>query len=115
MEGNRDGTVEDYNRRIVAEHLAQDAARFDRIEQKLDRITDTLIALARAEEKLVNLEMHRATVLDLLDNHEERLDNHETRLNAGAVTLGAIQKIFWIVLAGGIPAAAGLAVSLKVL
>ncbi len=113
MEENNEGRLE-YNRRMIDEHLAQDASRFARIESKLDKITDTLIALARAEEKLLNLERHRNEMLDSLDNHEERLDVHEARLNSGAVTLGAIQKIFWILLAGGIPATIGIAASLKV-
>jgi ABC-type Fe3+-citrate transport system substrate-binding protein len=114
MEGSDENSRLDYNRRMIDEHLAQDASRFARIEQKLDKITDTLIALARAEEKLLNLERHRNEMLDLLDNHEERLDHHETRLNAGAVTIGAIQKVFWILLAGTIPAAIGVTASLKV-
>ena len=32
------------------------ASRLDRIEEKLDKLTDAMVAMARAEEKIANLE-----------------------------------------------------------
>lgn len=95
---------EKYNQRIIDEHILQEGLRLDRIESKLDRLTDTVVALARAEEKLISLSNARNEMMDTLDLHEERIDHHEKRLNDGAVTLGAIQKVFWTVLVGGVTA-----------
>jgi hypothetical protein len=41
--------------KIFKQHLAADQSRLDRIENKIDKLADTVIALARAEEKLINL------------------------------------------------------------
>jgi ABC-type Fe3+-citrate transport system substrate-binding protein len=88
--------------KIFKQHLAADQSRLDRIENKIDKLADTVIALARAEEKLINLERSRRTILDTLDNHEERLDSHEKRLQDGDVTLNSITKVFWTTLTAAI-------------
>lgn len=80
----------------LQKHIYADAARLDRIEAKIDKLSDTVVAIARAEEKLLNLEVQKREIVDRLDNHEERLDRHSERLNSGAVTLNSIQRIFWI-------------------
>lgn len=83
--------------KLLRDHLSQDNYRLDRIEEKIDKLSDTVVALARAEEKLINLESSRHQILDAIDTHEERLDKHEARLNQGDVTLNTITKLFWIV------------------
>lgn len=94
----------EYNRKILEETLVKEATRLDRIEAKLDRLTDVVVDLARAEEKLLGLERSRISVENILDEHEERLDEHEKRLNSGAVTLNAITKTFWLLMTGVVTA-----------
>ncbi len=89
---------------LLKQHLAADQSRLDRIETKIDKLSDTVVALARAEEKLVNLEASRMGILDTLDAHEERLDHVDRRLADGAVTLNTINKLFWIIIATGLAA-----------
>ena len=64
---------------LLKQHLAADQSRLDRIETKIDKLSDTVVALARAEEKLFNLEASRMNILDTLEEHEERLDNVDRR------------------------------------
>lgn len=80
----------------LEKHIYADTQRLDRIEAKIDKLSDTVVAIARAEEKLMNLEMQKREIIDRLDSHEVRLDRHSDRLNAGQVTLNSIQRIFWI-------------------
>lgn len=77
-----------------------DNARFDRLEQKIDKLTDAVTAIARVEEKILASNMR-------LDRAEYRLDINETELddlakvvrdNSGVVKFA--DKIFWLV-AGG--------------
>lgn len=92
---------------LLAEHLKADQKRLDRIENKIDKLSETVIAIARAEEKLISLESARNDILDTLDEHEERLDRHGERLNSGAVTLDNIQRLFWICVSAAVAALAG--------
>lgn len=88
--------------KLLKAHLSQDNYRLDRIEEKIDKLSDTVVALARAEEKLINLEGSRQSILDTLDTHEQRLDKHDARLNEGDVTLNTITKLFWIVVTAAV-------------
>ena len=89
---------------LLKQHLEADQARLDRIETKIDKLSDTVVALARAEEKLINLESSRHQILDTLDAHEERLDGHDKRLSEGDVTLNTITRVFWITVTSAIGA-----------
>jgi hypothetical protein len=100
MERLTDEERTSYNTRVIEETLIKEASRLDRIEAKLDRLTDVVVDLARAEEKLLTLERSRISVENVLDDHEERLNEHEKRLNSGAVTLNAITKTFWLLMTG---------------
>lgn len=94
----------DYYRRVedaLLEHLNQESNRLDRIEEKLDKLTDTVVALARAEEKLVNLEKSRQEIADTLDIHEERLDKLDDRVSSTELATNVLSKIFWIAVAAG--------------
>lgn len=95
---------------LLSEHLKADQTRLDRIETKIDKLSETVIAIARAEEKLINLETARNDIIDTLENHEERLNKHADRLNAGATTLNSINKVFWLLVAAVIATAVGLGI-----
>ena len=86
----------------LREHLTQENHRLDRIEGKLDKLTDTVVALARAEEKLVNLEKSRQDFADAIDNHDERLDAVEGKVSSLEMTSSIISKLFWIVVTVGV-------------
>ena len=95
---------------LLSDHLKADKTRLDRIENKIDKLSETVIAIARVEEKLLNLESARNDILDTLDEHEERRDKDAERLNAGATTLNSINKVFWILVAAVIATAVGLGI-----
>ena len=95
---------------LLKEHLKADQARLDRIEVKIDKLQDTVIALTRVEEKLVNLEVDRNDILNTQAKHAERLDMHEFRLNEGAVTLRAIKALFWLVISSAAAVIVGLTI-----
>jgi cell division protein FtsL len=80
---------------VLKEHIQRDQSRLDRIELKIDKLSDTVIALARAEEKLITLEANKLEVI-------KRLNEHADRLNSGAITLNTINKVFWLALAAAV-------------
>jgi hypothetical protein len=87
-------------KKLLEEHLKADGRRLDRIEEKIDKLSDTVVALARVEEKIVSMDKAQMDMATKLTDHEHRLDVHESRLARGAISISAGEKIFWgIVLA----------------
>lgn len=73
--------------------------RLDRIEQKLDKLTEAVSQIARVEEQLLSL-------FKRMDRHEKRLDDQEEDLqelnntvltNTQSVKVG--ERLVWLVLA----------------
>jgi len=87
--------------------LATDSKRLDRIEAKIDKLAETVVAIARAEEKLVALEDDRKIVNDRLNRHSDRIDSIENKVDETAVTVRVVNRIFWIVVSVAAATAAG--------
>lgn len=71
----------------------------DRIEQKLDKLAEAVVGLARMEERMI-------TLFKRMDNYEKRQDDLETdvadlKKNVGSngQTLRFAERLFWIVVA----------------
>ena len=90
----------------IQEHISQDDHRLNRIESKIDKLTETMVSLARAEEKLLSLESDRITVQDRLNRHSERIDIVEGKVDINVSTISVISKVFWICLTAFVGAAA---------
>ena len=78
---------------------AEQAQRLDRIEQKIDQMSEAIIALARAEEKITTLtefgKQQGEQILSLIN----RIDRLENMVRDNAQTVNIINKIFWVVIA----------------
>ena len=79
-------------------------SRLDRIETKLDQLTDAMITLARAEEKIHTLTSFSKQQSEQIQNIINRIDRVEIIVNTNANTIGIINKLFWMMLAGFIAA-----------
>lgn len=90
------------------EQRAEQSARLDRIEQKIDQMSEAIIALARAEEKIITLtefgKQQGAQILTLIN----RVDRMEELVRQNASTVNVINKIFWIVIAAAATAITGM-------
>ena len=79
-----------------------DNARFDRIENKIDKLTDAVTLIARVEEKILasNERLDRAEVR--LDKNEKDIDTiaELARSNNGVVKFA--DKAFWIIFGAGV-------------
>jgi len=83
--------------------LAMENSRFDRLEDKLDRLTDAVTAIARVEEKML-ASNHRTDALETRVIRTEKDLNDIAilaRRNSGVVSF--VDKAFWLV-AGAIAA-----------
>ena len=77
------------------------ATRLDRIEGKIDMLSDAMVSLARAEEKLVAIEKNNHTNFERMNRFSQKLDDIERKVDGNAHTVGVINKLFWIIIAAG--------------
>lgn len=80
--------------------------RLDRIEDKIDKLADAVVAIARAEEKLLGLEQISMDLHRKITDIEERLRVVEESSSSSAKELNIINRVLWIaisaLLTGGI-------------
>lgn len=73
--------------------------RLDRIENKLDRLSEAIVSLARAEEKIQSMEKFLHQQMDMMLEGQKRLEAVEKSARDNATTINVINKLFWIVMA----------------
>ena len=70
--------------------------RLDRIEEKLDRMGDVLVSLARFEEKMDAYNEYRERSWERMNKFSEKLDHIDKTVEDNARTVHTINKLFWI-------------------
>tara|TARA_B100000900_G_scaffold354740_1_gene323606 strand:- start:178 stop:456 length:279 start_codon:yes stop_codon:yes gene_type:complete len=82
------------------------AKRLDRIEEKLDKMSEVLVALARFEEKMDAYNEYRTNSWERMNKFSEKLDKIENTVGDNARTIGVINKLFWIAIVAAVGAIA---------
>lgn len=85
--------------------------RLDRIESKIDKLAETVVQMARVEEKLVTIETDKKVFLERLIKTENRVDTMDKKVDENAVTIKVINRLFWIVITSAIVASIGILIS----
>ena len=75
---------------------AETQQRLDRIELKIDKLAEAIISLARAEEKLLQLENDKRFLMEKMVKFEERLLVVERNTSETVSGLSFITRFFWI-------------------
>ena len=75
-----------------------ESTRLDRIEEKIDKLADAVVSIARAEEKLAGLESLNIAQHQQLQDLDDRMRKVETNLHDVEGAVGVLNKIFWIAL-----------------
>lgn len=79
--------------------------RLDRLEQKIDKLADAMVALARTEEKIFALEADRKNMTERVNRHSEKLDTLSDAVKENSRVTSNIVKLTWIIV-GTLAAAA---------
>lgn len=82
----------------MTQEIDQDRHWKYRIEQKIDTLQESMISLARAEEKLVVMEEDRREIWEKLNKLTDKLDKIEKLSADSARTISVVSKVFWLVL-----------------
>ena len=64
-----------------------EGTRLDRIEEKIDKLCDAVVSLARAEEKIHSLEEKTVAIWQSIDDLHTKFDEVEERLRDAEVLL----------------------------
>lgn len=75
----------------------RDYERLDRIEEKIDKLADAMVTLARTEEKILSMEQQNQNNFDRMNRFSEKLDCIERKVNENAQTVQIINRVAWIV------------------
>ena len=75
--------------------------RLDRIDVKLDKLSDSITRIIRLEEQMINLNSKLEVAIHDIEKNETDITNVAdiTRRNQGVARVA--DKIFWLILTGG--------------
>ena len=68
-------------------------SRLDRIEQKIDKLADAMISLARAEEKIIALQDDHENMRERMNKLSVKLDEIQKTVDDNSRTVGIINRI----------------------
>jgi len=71
--------------------------RFDRIENKIDKLSDAMVSLARTEEKIMAMESDRSNTIERLNRHSEKIDELNDLVKENSRITANIVRITWII------------------
>ena len=72
--------------------------RLQRIEEKVDRLAEAMISVARAEEKISTLMNDHEKMHERLNRLSAKLDDVQRTVDENARTVSIINKLFWAVI-----------------
>ena len=81
------------NNQILQEHVQREEQRLARIEDKIDKLSDAMIDLARAEEKLINIEKANSQHFERMNRFSARMDEIEDNVQEQGKTVKVMQYI----------------------
>ena len=76
--------------------------RLDRIENKVDRLADAMVEMARMEERLVSVFKRMESLCATLKKMDDRLDEIERKALLRGQKIAFAERIFWMVCTGAV-------------
>ena len=67
--------------------------RLDRIEGKIDKLSDAVIAIARAEERIVAIDADKQEYWERLNSHSKKIDEHDVAITKASAALEMIERM----------------------
>lgn len=81
---------------------AQNERRLERVEEKLDKLAEAVISIARIEERVNTVLKHHDRFFNRLDKLEVRVDNVESKslMNQNAISIA--ERFIWVLITTGV-------------
>jgi hypothetical protein len=68
-------------------------SRLNRIEDKIDKLADAMVLIARTDEKLISMEQKYAAQYDRMNRFSQKLDDIEKLVEANNHTVMLVNKV----------------------
>ncbi|MGA0119939.1 MAG: hypothetical protein ACO3HJ_00635 [Methylophilaceae bacterium] len=88
--------------------MGESEDRLTRIEQKVDKLSDAVISIARAEEKLIQLGTLTDVLFKKIDDMNSRMMEMERTTAETRAFINGFNKLTWIFISGLLTAVAGI-------
>ena len=72
--------------------------RLTRIEQKVDKLGEAMISMARAEEKITGLKNDYDKMYERMNKLSAKLDDIQYKVDENARTVNIVNNLFWVVI-----------------
>lgn len=76
--------------------------RLSRMEEKLDRLSEAVVAMARMEERMLTLFKRMDKFDDVIKKVDDRLDEMERQAIARGQKIAFAERLFWMVCTGAV-------------
>lgn len=80
--------------------MATNAERMDRIESKIDKLSEVLVQMARVEERLLNQEEDHKHLRKDISNLSDKVSDMEKIVQKNQTTVNIINRVSWIIITG---------------
>ena len=80
--------------------MATNAERMDRIESKIDKLSEVLVQMARVEERLLNQEEDHKHLRKDISNLSDKVSDMEKIVQKNQTTVNIINIVSWIIITG---------------
>jgi len=80
---------------LLIDMATETNTRLDRIEEKLDKLGEAMISMARAEEKITGLQDDHDKMYQRMNRFSEKLDSIEKKVDDNSRTVNLINKVVY--------------------
>jgi hypothetical protein len=70
--------------------------RLNRIEEKLDKVSEAIVSLARMEERMITLFKR----MDSYDDHHRALEGRVTKVEVSHASGAWVERVVWFIVCG---------------
>ena len=81
---------------------AQQERRLERVEEKLDKLTEAIVSIARIEERVNTVLKNNDRFFVRLDKLEVRMEMVENKSALNQKTIGATERFIWIIISASV-------------
>ena len=81
---------------------AQQERRLERVEEKLDKLAEAIVSIARIEERVNTVLKNNDRFFVRLDKLEARMEKVEKKTSLNQKSLGSAERFIWVLISAGV-------------
>ena len=76
--------------------MVDQTTRLNRIEEKLDKVSEAIVSLARMEERMITLFKR----MDNFDDHHRAIEDRVTKVEVSHASNAWVERVVWVIACG---------------